>query len=653
MNSHHRCPRPHATLAAAALAIAAILSPAGAAFASPMGQAAANEVTVAAYRDTLDSWLYTRTGHSRGLTGAQHDPARQNIQSRLMGFGLTVTIEPFTYSGNTYYNVVGTQHGTIYPNREFIIGAHYDSVNNPGADDNASGVALVLEAARVLSQYPSDYTIRYIAFDCEEVGLVGSSAYVATHSGADIVGMISTDMVAYNTGANSADIHADAGGAALQANVANAVALYGQGLGAALLGPSGGSDHAPFAAAGHPACLFIEDWGNPNYHTQLDCVDTPNYIDYDYAARMTRSIVGYLVDNAGVLVNVDTLIFNFPNGQPTFVSPFGETSMAVTVAGLGNAVPQPGTGTLHVDDGGGWQAVPMSTVSANDYEALFPPTTCGARVLYYVSALDTNGATFTDPWDAPNAVYEATAGFGFDPVFTDNFETDRGWTVENLGATTGDWDRGIPVNDPNWAYDPISDSDGSGKCFVTDNRIGNTDVDGGAVRLTSPTLDMSESPAAVAYDYFLRLTNTNGGVDRLLVEINNNDGVGAWTPIATHIANGGLDWHHHRIDEGQISAAGVTLTPLMRLRFTANDANPQSIVEGGLDAFETLKLSCCPGPDGDLDGSGRADGLDLQPFIDALLGTPGARELCHADFSGDGALDPADIPGMVAAVLSQ
>jgi len=50
------------------------------------------------------------------------------------------------------------------------------------------------------------------------------------------------------------------------------------------------------------ACLFIEDWGNPYYHTQQDSVDTPNYIDYGFAFRATRSVVGYLVDNAGVYV---------------------------------------------------------------------------------------------------------------------------------------------------------------------------------------------------------------------------------------------------------------------------------------------------------------------------------------------------------------
>jgi hypothetical protein len=279
----------------------------GTAAASDEGHAAADQVSEASYRyflgdnEGVEGILYTHAGDNRGF-GPEHDLARDNIVAELESYGLVVTLEPFEYWGNTYYNVVGTKIGTTYPTRQYIVGAHYDSVDNPGADDNASGVALVLEAARILTQYDSDYTIRFIAFDREEQGLIGSDAYVDAHILDDIQGMISADMVAYNNGANSADIYGRSASSPIKNALADAVAEYGDGLAYAIQGPLDASDHAPFEWAGFQACLLIEAWGNPYYHTQNDNVDISGYIDYAFAVRMTRSIVGFLVDNAGVQV---------------------------------------------------------------------------------------------------------------------------------------------------------------------------------------------------------------------------------------------------------------------------------------------------------------------------------------------------------------
>ena len=91
----------------------------------------------------------------------------------------------------------------------------------------------------------------------------------------------------------------------------------------------------------------------------------------------------------------------------------------------------------------------------------------------------------TDPVGAPGTVYTATVGTS-NVVFSDDFESNTGWTPTNLGAATGDWQRGVPVDDNGWDYDPASDYDGSGSAYLTQNQNGNTDVDDGAVRLTSP-----------------------------------------------------------------------------------------------------------------------------------------------------------------------
>lgn len=283
--------------------VAALAAPAWPVAASDMGRAAAARVSQESYRHFLVDVLYTHAGDNRGF-GSEHDLTRDAIVAWFQSFGLTVELHPFDYLGDTYYNVVGTKLGTLYPDQIYIIGAHMDSVNNPGADDNASGVSLVLEAARVLSEFDSAYTIRFIAFDREEQGLIGSEAYAFDHIDDDIVGMVSADMVAYNSGAESVDIQGRVTSDPWKTALASAVLTYGQGLNAAVLGRLDASDHAPFEWYGFQACLIIEDWGNPNYHTSRDNVDEPDYIDYAYATRVTRTTVGFLVDQAAVAVPI-------------------------------------------------------------------------------------------------------------------------------------------------------------------------------------------------------------------------------------------------------------------------------------------------------------------------------------------------------------
>ena len=616
------------------------------AVASDEGYEAARQVSQTSYIDFMDNWLYTHAGDNRGF-GLEHDLARDNIEYLMQSYGLTVALEPFTYNSTTYYNVVGTKTGTVYPAQEYIIGAHFDSVDNPGADDDASGVALVLEAARIITQYPSDYTIRFIAFDREEQGLYGSNAYVNDHIGDDIRAMLQADMVAYDTGTYNALLYSHY--SALKASLGAAIVEYSGGLTYTDGGWNGQSDHQPFDAAGFESCLLIEGevWSNPYYHTQLDSFETLGNLNFPYAVMMTRSAVGWLVDQAAVQVPVNTLDFAYPSGQPEYVDPTGGTVMRVEVYGVGTEVPQPGTGMLHYDTGSGWQSVPMNVVSDNVYDAVFPADTCGDETLYYVSAQAVGGRIYTDPRTAPTVSHWAIAANGLLVYFHDDFETNQGWSAANTsGATSGDWQRGVPVDDPNWEYDPASDSDGSGQCYLTQNQTGNTDVDAGSVMLTSPIIDMSTAGLAVSYDYYLRLTDGDG-TDRLLVEANNNGGVGAWTEVARHDTDGGMGWRSHTITEADLIAASVPPTATMQFRFTANDGNPQSIVEGGLDAFLVSRYDCgAPPGDGDYDGNGVVDLYDVSGlqvcFSADGFAYPAGMGCDVFDFEPDGDVDLTD-----------
>jgi len=314
------------------------------------------------------------------------------------------------------------------------------------------------------------------------------------------------------------------------------------------------------------------------------------------------------------------------------------------VAGTCGATAQAGTGVLHYDAGAGFVSVPMTVVSPNVYNAVFPAIDCGTAVPYYVSAQIAGGGTVTDPSDAPTTVFTTLSALGSSVVFGDDFEADLGWVATNLGAASGDWQRGVPVNDPGWAYDPATDGDGSGQCFLTQNQLGNTDVDDGAVRLTSPFLDLTGGNVTVSYLYYLRMTNA-AGVDRLLVEISSNGDIGPWTIIAVHATDGGTSWRSHEITQSQIEAVGVTLTANMKVRFTANDADPQSIVEAGVDAFQINRLLCnpaaCPWDCQAAPQSGSVDVPDLLALLDAWGGpqTPGTT----CDLDGDGAIAVPDL----------
>jgi len=181
------------------------------------------------------------------------------------------------------------------------------------------------------------------------------------------------------------------------------------------------------------------------------------------------------------------LTFDYPTGRPDIIDPAGGVvEFTVEVAGL-TGTPAPGTGMLHLDRGNGIETFPLNQQSPNVYEAVFPAIDCGLPFTYYFSAEDTLGAVATDPADISASRYEAVTGASPVTNFSDDFETDQGWTVSG-NATDGQWTRGVPVGGGDRG-DPPMDADGSGQCHLTDNVDGNTDVDGGSTILTSPVMD--------------------------------------------------------------------------------------------------------------------------------------------------------------------
>jgi hypothetical protein len=344
------------------------------------------------------------------------------------------------------------------------------------------------------------------------------------------------------------------------------------------------------------------------------------------------------------------VVIELPSGAPNTVLAGQSTNINVRITDVLETYAA-GSGQMYYRFGasGPFSTTPLVLVSGNDYLATLPAGSCGETVQFYFTALGSGGTPASDPCNPPANLYSASVT-QITTAFADNFQTDTGWTTTVEGAvSSGQWQRGVPVNDPGWAYDPPADSDGSGQCYLTQNAAGNTDVDGGTVRLVSPTIDMSGGGYSISYDYYLNLTVVDG-VDRLLVEADDNNGAGPWRQIALHTTNGGTSWRHVDIDPAAFTAAGLAFTPTVTFRFSANDTGTASIVEAGVDAFNISKTGCPCGLPGDLNNDTFVDGGDIADFVNAMTTSP-FYAVCADLAAPSGTLDAADVDALVNLLL--
>ncbi|MFQ6119331.1 MAG: M28 family metallopeptidase [Methanosarcinales archaeon] len=164
--------------------------------------------TVTSYLQDLQDF---RTRHSYTNNSTL---AAEYIASKFNQTGLEVEYDFFIYNNYSMRNVIGTIPGSSKNSSIFIISAHYDSWSPqwesiaPGADDDASGVAALIEAARILIEYDFNSTLKFIAFSGEEQGLWGSKHYAeeAFYNNDSIVGVINFDMIGYNDNFSKIDI---------------------------------------------------------------------------------------------------------------------------------------------------------------------------------------------------------------------------------------------------------------------------------------------------------------------------------------------------------------------------------------------------------------------------------------------------------------
>jgi hypothetical protein len=323
-------------------------------------QAMINQVSMAEVSDTAGSlsgeWPVSIGGSAYtlatrySLTTLPIEMVTQYAYERFTGLGLGTIYHEYNLAGSgTRRNVIAEQPGLTQPGRIFLITAHLDSTSHntaystpytlaPGADDNASGSTAVLLAAKILSQYAFNCTLRYALFTGEEQGLYGSQAYVEDAAAAqeDIQGVLNLDMIAYNSDndpiielytrpANNADL-------AIASLFSEVVTAYNINL-APEIRPTGmqSSDHASFWDYGFPAILAIEDRDNssPYYHSTGDTLSTLNlsyFTDFVKAAVGTFAHMGCLQSNASYLAgNVSQTSTGEPIPAAHILASDGET----------------------------------------------------------------------------------------------------------------------------------------------------------------------------------------------------------------------------------------------------------------------------------------------------------------------------------------
>jgi Zn-dependent M28 family amino/carboxypeptidase len=279
-------------------------------------------------------------GHIRALEGVRHplagpealDRAADYIAACLATLGHEVTEHHFPDNGRLFRNVIATCRGHGRQDERVVVMAHYDTVaGTPGADDNASGVAVLLETAALLTQFRFERTIHFIGVSLEEnanedkpgTGTRGSRA-LAVHARENfwnIEGVVVLESVAY---AGDKIVQTLPAGVPVPVPaIGNFIAVVGnerskdlvEGFSRAVARQGGKlphvpmtvpgngeslpdcrrSDHAPFWDEGYRAIMVTDttNFRNPHYHRSTDTLETLNL---DFAAKVCQATAGLVVE---------------------------------------------------------------------------------------------------------------------------------------------------------------------------------------------------------------------------------------------------------------------------------------------------------------------------------------------------------------------
>lgn len=252
------------------------------------------------------------------LATAGHFYVREYIQQQLSQWG-AVEVHHFDFQGKSYRNLILNLPAASTTSRSpILIGAHYDTVpGSPGADDNATGIAVLLELARSFAAQPLRYPVRLVAFDLEEYGLIGSDAYATLlrQQGQPLRLMLSLEMLGYCSNLPGSQQY-PAGLQYFYPGCGNFIGLIGSlnsiadllrlsrqirqtglpcewlpaGIRGKIVPDTRRSDHAPFWDRGYRAILVTDtaNLRNPHYHRSSDRLET---LDLDFLSAVCHGLM--------------------------------------------------------------------------------------------------------------------------------------------------------------------------------------------------------------------------------------------------------------------------------------------------------------------------------------------------------------------------
>ncbi|MBH0198904.1 MAG: M28 family peptidase [Nitrospira sp.] len=319
---------PFAFLFRFVIAAAALSAAGGWVWSADMSGIQRNEGNVRAELEALVRSLAGTIGPRSYQDPANLNAAADFIARRLASYGYDLTEQPYQVGGLAVRNIIAERRGTDQPDRVIVVGAHYDTVvGSPGADDNASGVAVLLELARLHAETRFRKTVRFVAFTLEEPPFfrsrqMGSRVYarLLKEQGEHVEAMLCLESVGYYsqepgsqsfpslvfwlrwrypTTGNFITIVSDDDSQPLQTQVRDGLVAHMDLPVETYAGPwwipgVDWSDHGSFWNEGYPAVMLTDTalFRNPHYHRPTDLPDT---LDYRAMSELVRGLAAALV----------------------------------------------------------------------------------------------------------------------------------------------------------------------------------------------------------------------------------------------------------------------------------------------------------------------------------------------------------------------